>query len=368
MAIALLALGFLEAVASTGVDTALVAQRKDVERFIDPAFTIQAARGLSVLAVLWFAAPAVARAFQDGEAIGVIRSVGAVAVIRGLANPATALAVRRLEFRRVFWWSLPEHLGAVAITIALAFAWRDVWALVVGAIAGQVIGTIASYGLLPRIPALVFSRARILELLRFGRFVSGARALMYFCVYLDGAVVGVTLGTYALGLYQFAGRIAELPVVTFTRAVAQVALPALSRDQAGGPELSRTWKSLLAPVLAVNVVAVLLILLFGHAAVGALTGPRWLAAVPVLQILAFAMPFRAIVVMTGQLLDAVGQPALTVRLNAFRLGALVMLLPPAAAWSGLYGAAQSVVAANVVGALVAWRLSAGVLRPAAGEV
>ena len=51
MGIALLSLGFLEAVASTGVDTALVAKRKDAESFIDPAFTIQLTRGLVVLGV-----------------------------------------------------------------------------------------------------------------------------------------------------------------------------------------------------------------------------------------------------------------------------------------------------------------------------
>ena len=96
MGIALLSLGFLEAVASTGVDTALVAKRKDAESFIDPAFTIQLTRGLVVLGVLWIGAPAVARVVQTDAALGVIRSVGAIAVIRGLANPAVSLAVRRL--------------------------------------------------------------------------------------------------------------------------------------------------------------------------------------------------------------------------------------------------------------------------------
>ncbi|HEX2166137.1 MAG TPA: oligosaccharide flippase family protein, partial [Longimicrobiales bacterium] len=127
MGIALLALGFVEAVASTGVDTALIAKRDDVERYIDPAFTIQLIRGFVVCGLLWIAAPGLAWAFQNGAAVSVIRSVAVLAALRGLANPAVALAVRALEFRRVFWWSLPEVLSALCVTVALAFVRRDVW-------------------------------------------------------------------------------------------------------------------------------------------------------------------------------------------------------------------------------------------------
>lgn len=364
MGIALLALGFVEAVASTGVDTALVAHRKDIERYLDAAFAIQVARGFAVSGLLWLAAPAIAAAFQNDAAAGVIRSVGIIAAIRGFVNPATALAIRGLEFRRVFWWSLPEVLSALSITVVLVVLRRDVWALVIGTVASQAVGAIASYGLVPRMPRLVLRRQRIHELLRFGRFVSGSRALMYFSVNLDAAVVGITIGTHALGLYQFATRVAELPVVTFTRAVAQVALPALSGLQASVEALTRTWRTMLGSVVAGNVLGAALIVLFGHAAVQAVAGERWLVAVPVMRILAVAMVFRAIIVLTGQLLDAVGQPAQTLRLNAVRLTALIVLLPPLAVWGSLRGIALAVLLAGAGAALLAMRLSVRVLAGA----
>ena len=362
MGIALLALGFVEAGASTGVDTALVAEPKEIEEYIDPAFTIQVIRGIVVFGLLWAAAPALARAFRDSDAVSVIRSVAAIAVLRGLANPAVALPVRRLDFRRLFWWSLPEVLSTFCITVALGLVRRDVWALVIGVVAGQAIGAIASYGLAPRMPRLVVARERILKLLRFGRFVSGSRALMYFSVNLDSAVVGMTIGTHALGIYQFATRVAELPVVTVTKAVAQVALPALSAAPSGRAARTRTWRTMLGWVLAVNAAAAILILLFGDAAIVALVGPQWLEAVPVMRILTVAMVFRALVILAGQLLDAVGQPALTLRINAVRLGTLIVVLGPLAAWGGLPGVAQAVLLSNAGAALLALRLSARVLQ------
>ena len=344
MGIALLALGFVEAVASTGMDTALMAERNDVESYLDPAFTIQIARGLIVSALLWIAAPTLAWAFHNDAAVSVIRSVGTIAALRGLANPAVVLVMRRLDFQRVFWWSLPEVLSSLCLAV----------------VAGQAVGTIASYGMAPRMPRLVFHRQPLQALLRFGRFVSGSRALMYFSVNVDAAVVGLAMGTQALGFYQFATRVAELPVVTFTRAVAQVALPALSDLHSNAAALARTWRAMLGWILAVNAAAAIVILLFGEAAIVALAGDRWLPAVPLMRILAVAMVFRAVVVLSGQLLDAVGQPALTMRLNAGRLATLLVVLPPLAAWAGSHGVAQGVLLANAGAALFALRLSARV--------
>jgi len=357
MGIALLALGFVEAVASSGVDSALLAERDDVEPLLDAAFTIQLARGAAVFLLLWIAAPALAWAFHNAAAVPIIRTVAIIATLRGAANPAVAVVMRRIDFRRIFWWTLPEVLSSLCVAIVLVVLRRDVWALVIAAVVAQAVGSLASYGMAPRTPRVVFERERIRALLRFGRFVSGSRALMYFSVYLDAAVVGVTLGTHALGVYQFAMRVAELPVVTFTRAVSQVALPAV-RSLQSAADLSRTRRTMLMWILSVNGAAAVLIVLFAEPAIVAVAGSRWIEAVPIMRILAVAMIFRAVVVLTGQLLDGLGEPARTLRLNAERLGVLLVALPPLAMRAGLHGVAFAVLVTNVGAALRAEQLSA----------
>lgn len=359
MAIAVLALGFVEAVTSSGVDTALLAERSEIEPYLDPAFTIQLARGVVVFLMLWIAAPALAWAFHDEVAVNVIRSVATIAPLRGAANPALALVIRRLDFRRVFLWSLPEVLSSLCLAVVLVSVRGDVWALVVTAVAAQATATAASYGMVRRRPRLCLHRESIRSLLGFGKFVSGSRALMYLSVNLDAAAVGVALGTHALGLYQFAIRVAELPVVTFTKAAAQVLLPAASGAETS-ETLVRTWRAMLWAVVGVNVAAAAFILLFAERAVAAVA-PRWLDAVPVMQILAVAMVFRGVIILAGQLLDGVGQPARTLRLNAERLAVLVLLLPALMWRTGLTGVALAVVVTNAAAAVRAVQLAA---RPA----
>src|SRR5262249_1455023 len=73
---------------------------------------------------------------------------------------------------------------------------------------------------------------------------------------------------------------------------------------------------------------------------------------PLMRTLAVAMLFRAIVVLTGQLLDGVGRPHLTLRLNAGRLAVLAIVLIPLAAGAGVRGVPDRVLRAHPGGA---WR-------------
>ena len=100
-------------------------------------------------------------------------------------------------------------------------------------------------------------------------------------------------------------------------AVGQVALPALSGLQAQATEMRRSGRAMLGMVLAVNGTAALVMVLDAPAAVDAVAGEPWLAAGPVLRILAIAMWARAIAGLTGQMLDAARQPAQTLRLKQY---------------------------------------------------
>ncbi len=185
---------------------------------------------------------------------------------------------------------------------------------------------------------------------------------MYFSVYLDATLVGLTMGTHALGVYQFAARIAELPVTTVTRPLAQVTLPAVSGVHPDVIALNRSWRAMLVSAFAVNLMAAICTILLGPAVISVLAGERWLEAVPVMRILSIAMLFRAPVILVGQLFDGCRRPELTLRLNAVRLGALILLLPPLARWSGLPGIAGAVLVINVLAAAMALRSSARMLR------
>jgi O-antigen/teichoic acid export membrane protein len=363
MGIALLTLGTVEAFTATGVETALVSQPGDVREDLDSAFAIQAVRGLLITALLWAAAPLVESFFGTAAAVPVIRAVALTSLLRGLTNPAVLLLVRRIEFRRIFWWSLPEVVTGFVLAVGVALVRGDAWALVAGALGAQAAATVSSYAMLPRRPGLRVRREALRRLLHYGKWVSGARLLAWVSLSADNAVVGRFLGTAALGEYQLAFRVGEIGVVTFTRAVVQVALPALTRLQ-GSAQLGRGFRALFRLVLAANCAFALAVLLWAGPVLAWLLGPGWQPAVSVLRILVVAMVFRGVVVIAGELFHAARRPSITLRVNAVRLAVMLATIFPLLYRYGMEGVAVSVLLASVAAAAVSlWRVR-GILAAA----
>lgn len=363
MGMGLLTLGAVDALTATGVEVALVSQRGDIERDLDGVFAIQAARGALITVLLWAAAPLAAAFFGTPGAAAVVRALAVTALLKGLSNPAVLVLVKRIEFRRLFWWSLPEVLTGFAVAVGLAIVRRDVWALVAGAVAAQAAATLASYAMLPRRPRLRVARGGVRRLLGYGRWVSGARALAWVSLSADNAVVGRLLGASALGVYQLAFRVGEMGVVTFTRAVVQVALPALT-ELRGSAQLGRGFRALFRVVLAANCAFALAVLLFARPLLARLLGPAWLPAVPVLRILVVAMVFRAVAVIAFELFHAARRPSLTLRVNAVRLAVMLVPIVPLVHRWGMEGAALSVLVASVAAAALSLLDARDVLRVA----
>ena len=361
MGMALLTVGTVEAFTATGLESALVSQPGDIRDDLDSAFAISVLRGVLITALLWAAAPLVAAAFGTAEAAPVIRVVALTALLRSLSNPALPLLVKRIAFRRVFWWSLPGAVTGFALAVGIARVRPDVWALVAGAVGAQVVATAASYAMLPHRPGLRVRREGVRRLLHYGKWVSGARALAWLSLSADNAVVGRFLGASALGLYQVAFRVGELAVVTLTQAVVQVALPALAQLRASG-QLARGFRAALGVVLAANCAFAAGVLLWGGPLLGRLLGPAWLPAVPVLRILVVAMVFRAAAATAGGLFEAVRRPSITARVNAVRLAVMLATIFPLMHRFGMEGVAGSVLLASAAAAALALHRARALLQ------
>ncbi len=353
-AAALLVVSALESVTNTGVDTALVSHPGRVEDDLDAAFTVQALRGVVLAALMLAMAPLVGWFFELPPLVDMVRVLALVPLVRGLSNPAVSLLVRRLEFRRLFLWGVPEGVTGLLVAVSLAVARRDAWALVVAAIVAQLVATLSTYAALPRAPRFVFGGRGQRRLVRYGRWVGGTRLLMFVSVQADKFFVGRLLGPAALGIYQLAARVAELPAVSVARAGAQIALPALGELRQHPDQLRRRFGRLLGAVVATHVAFAVVVLVVASTA-ARLLGAAWISAAPVVRILAVAMVFRATLVVSGELLNAVGRPRTTMVVHLVRMGVLLLAIYPLLRAFGAPGVAVAVLLANVAGATVCLR-------------
>lgn len=372
--VALLVLTTLDALTSMGTDVALVTRRGRVEEDLDPAFTLELLRGAVLSAVALAGAPLAAHLLSTPGATPLIRVLALLPLLRGLANPAAALLVRGAEFQRLFWWGVPEAVVGLVVGVAVAVVRRDAWALVAAALAMQVAGTGLSYALVRYRPRLRLRGRGVRRLLHYGGALNRTRILTFLSLNLDNMLVGRFLGPGALGLYQVAFRVAEIPAVTITRAAARIALPMFGPLRGTPRALARRYLAVVGAVCAAGCVFAALALLLGEPGVRWMLGPEWTRMVPALQLLALAMVFRGVMQISDQLFNALSRPRHSLPVQGVRFAVLALALYPLLRWDGLRGVATAVLLAHAGGALVAaggafmlLTASAGLRSPRAAE-
>jgi O-antigen/teichoic acid export membrane protein len=79
-----------------------------------------------------------------------------------------------------------------------------VWALVAGAVVGNLVQLVASYVIHDYRPWPRFDRDRAAELITYGKWIFGESVISFFYTDGDDIFVGRLLGSGSLGLYQVA--------------------------------------------------------------------------------------------------------------------------------------------------------------------
>lgn len=346
MGIALFALGLLETFTQTGFDIALIQRRGDIHSYYDVAFTVQVIRGFILACVIWFGAPYIALFFESPSASLVLQSLGVVVILRGFTNPAVVTLNRELEFAKVFVWNLSEAVLSLLTAIALALIFSNIWALVGASIAGQSAKTIMSYMLVKNKPRPVIDFARMADLSQFGIWVLLSNAVVFLSLQADNAFVGKMLGTTALGFYQVAFRISDLPVSSVTHVISQVTFPLFSRFQSHRSELRARYVHVFQFLALVNGLIAVLLFVFADELTSVVLGDKWLNIVPILRILIISNFFRSLFAFGGWLFYAVGEAKLNFHMNVLRLMVMAVLIYPLSESLGLLGVSIAVLAST----------------------
>ena len=108
--IAALVLSFLEVLTETGVNTVLIQERKEIDKYISTAWFVSILRGVFLSSIVFVSAPIVASVFNSPDSLLIIRLISLVAFIRGFINPAVVKFQKDLKFNKKFLFSTSSLL------------------------------------------------------------------------------------------------------------------------------------------------------------------------------------------------------------------------------------------------------------------
>ncbi len=341
--IVMLAIATLETFSQIGFQTALIQRKENTDAYLDTAWTVQVIRGLVLAAILFAAAPAVAWFFEVPRAAVLLRVMCISVVLGGFVNIGIIYFQKDLEFHKQALFNVADAGVSLIVGIFLAYQLRSVWALVWAGIAGAVTRCVVSHLMVPYRPALHLRKDQFVELFRFGRWMLGSSVVVFLATRGDHAFLAKMLGAGALGLYQMAYSLSNMPATQITYLTSQVMMPAYAKVQDNRSKLGGAFLDVFEVVLSLAMPLAVFIALAGREIILGVLGPNWEAAVVPVQILAVAGLLRAVQGTAGPLFVGAGRPHMNFFMNVVRFGAIVCTIYPLTKLFGIAGTSLSVV-------------------------
>lgn len=347
--IALVTLGATQQLSKIGLDAALIHDRADdVDQYLNTTWVLEATRGLLIFAVLFAAAPYVAALFNEPEATWLIRVIAIGPLALGLRNPGAVYFRKDLAFHREFVYQASGGVAQFVVGVGYALVSPTVWALVVAFIAGDVVRSIASYLLHPYRPAPRFDGGAARRLINYGKWITGGSIIYWIYSQGDDAFVGWYLSATALGFYQYAYRIADIPSSEVSEVISSVTFPAYSKLQDDPARLRQALLGATRMSMVVTFPMAFGIALIAPSFVPVVLGDDWRPMIVVLQLLALYGLVHSMTRNFGSVWKAIGRPDIIAKLGLIRVVCIAVAIWPATAAWGIEGTAAVVVGVYLV--------------------
>jgi O-antigen/teichoic acid export membrane protein len=288
--------------------TAYIVQQKELTLpKIQTVFTISLILTGVMAAALFVLAKPVADFYRTDGLAYYLRVVAACYLFGPIVTPIHALQRRDMEFGTIATITAISTVTNVVTTIALAyvgfsymsFAWANLVSGAVGAFMGLYFR--------PEFSVFRVTLAEWRNIIRFGRYDALSNALSALWDFVPYLVLGRVLDPQAVGLYQRAVTIANLPRRTLLGGVAAIILSTMSMKIREGEEAKQSYFKAIRLVTALHWPSLIAIVLLAYPIVSILLGSRWLEVVPIVQVVCLALMLNYSVVVTYSTLLSIGQ-------------------------------------------------------------
>ncbi|MGL5838460.1 MAG: oligosaccharide flippase family protein [Sphingorhabdus sp.] len=305
---------FLNFLNGYGFVSALIQSEKIEEIRIKQAFGMMILlNGSLALIQVLVAAPLAAAYYKEPIVADMLRWQALIFLATPFLILPEALVTRELEFKKPAIVNLLSALSGACVALVLALGGYGVWTLVFAPIAifwtravGMVIATNFRY-----LPSFNFKGAGYI--FTFGGTLLISHGFFIVQSQSDIFIAGRALDNHRLGLYAEALMITQLFATKFIPPLNEVAFPAYSRIQHDKAALSSAF------LKAVRLIMLVAFPLYFGMAISAgpfvetIMGPKWVESIPLVTILALAMPFAALQFLFQPVMNGLGMPHMTMR-------------------------------------------------------
>lgn len=303
-ALATTILAIIGSLTELSLSDALVQHDRPTTDHFHTAWTLNLCRSIFIAVVFASAAVALASFFHEPRLVDIIWALSAGVILGGLKNPRAIMMTRDLIFWQQSFFQVSERVVTLIISIVIAIIYKSYWAIIIGSIVGQAVGTVLSYTVLPFLPRIRWSHAR--ELFSFSIWLTFCQVINTINWKLDHLLVGYFFGKTSLGFYAIGDNLAALPTRELIAPITTTVFPAFSRLTKDPSRLASAYQSAQTLATAIALPIGVGFALVADIVVRLAMGEKWLSAVLVIQVLSSVFAVQTIASLAQPLAMATG--------------------------------------------------------------
>ncbi|MEW5834107.1 MAG: lipopolysaccharide biosynthesis protein [Pseudomonadota bacterium] len=315
-----------------GLGTALIQRERLDEADVSTAFWANLMIATAMAALMIAAAPAIGEFYRQPELPPLIWAMAANTWLTAFITVQRAMLARAMDFRRQTLAAVGAAITAGTIAVMLAAYGAGVWALATQILASTGLNAVLLWWMHPWRPRRTFSQTRLRQMLNFGGFVLLTSLVDAFASRFYAVLIGRLASTRELGYFNQAATVRDFPQLALGNIFSRLALPIYARNAHDREQLRVCMHDAQITAMALNLPAMFGLLAMAEPLVHVLLGPKWLPAVPVLQVLCGAGALWPVHASNLNLLLASGRSRWALRVELVKKSLLLLVLLIASHW------------------------------------
>lgn len=344
VAIGMAFLVFIDLFGQFGFSTVLIQKQDATKDDYDTAWTFRLLFGFLTTIVLLFTAPFAASFYGDNRITNVVYSLALIAFWGGWQNIYIVNFQKNFEFKKELWSQVLPKIFTFLVTVGLAFYLRNYWALIIGMIFNQIVNVVLSFVMYPYVPRMTLVSFR--SLFKFSKWLMLNNVVFYLNNRLTELILGKYLSASATGLFSLSNEIASLPVTELAAPINKASFPVYAQAASDTSALKMAYLFTISMSALLSIPASCGLYLIADCFVEVVLGDKWLAAAPLMQLIALSSLLYGLSTNNGFIFLATGKPHITFGLNLLRVTVLIPAFIAAISVYGLVGAGYAMVLAS----------------------
>ncbi|MEQ9357966.1 MOP flippase family protein [Coleofasciculus chthonoplastes] len=363
VALANVFLAFMNIFLDQGFAKALI-QRQDLEpEHLDTAFWTHVSSGIVLTGLSFITAGLVADLFEQPQLIPILQCFSFLFFINSLSHVQKAILMREFAFQTMATRALLGIFIGGFVGIVMALWGFGVWSLVTQQFLYEFVEVFVLWGASDWRPRFKFSLKHFQDLFSFGINIVILQFINFFNKRSDNLLIGYFLGDVALGYYAIAYRVFKVMTQLLVFTTKQVALPTFSRLQTEPERFRKAFYKATKFTSLVAFPTFLGMTILAPELVFVLFGEKWIPAVPVMQVLAFAGIINSISLFKGSVFMAMGKPSWKLKIGLLHTALNLVGFLVAVRWGIVAVALAYVISSYIIFPISQWAISKLIKTP-----